>query len=108
MEKQFNEYFGNQLNELAERLGQKTESIENIIEDENALDEMEDIFMDIDRDFKSTCYDIFEKAEASAEWKEDEDMFSNIISVLKEVKENIIRMKREILDLVVPDFSMAC
>ena len=107
MKKQFNEYFGDQLDELAERLGQRTESIENIIEDENALDEMEEIFLDIDRDFKATCYDIFEAAEASDEWKANENMFSDIISVLKGVKENIITMKKEILNLIVPDFCMA-
>ena len=107
MGKQFTEYFADRLEGLTEKLNEKTESIENIIEGENALEEMEDIFLEIDEDFKSVCYDIFETAEASEGWKENEDMFSKIISVLKEVKEYIIRMKCEILNLIVPNFDLA-
>ena len=106
MEKKFNVYFSEKLDELAEMLSAKTEAIENIIDDDDVLDKMEAIFVRIDNDFKSTCYDIFEAAEKSEGWKENEKMFSEIITTLDEVKKNIIQMKCEILKLVVPDFSM--
>ena len=107
MEKQFNDYFGDRLEELAEKISYKTGKLERILEREDALEKTEIIFEVIDEDFKSACFDIFEAAEASGEWKENEEMFSRIHEALQEVKDNIIRMKFEILNLLVPNLNMA-
>jgi len=106
MQKNFNVYFSEKLDELAEKLSAKTEQIENIINDDDVLDEMEAIFITIDNDFKQTCYDVFEAAERSGGWKENDKMFSEIIATLDDVKKNIIQLKCDILKLIVPDFSM--
>ena len=107
MEKQFNDFFGDRLEELAEKISYKTQKLERILEREDALEKTEIIFEVIDEDFKAACFDIFEAAEESGEWKENEEMFVQIHAVLDEVKENILRMKFGILNLIVPNLNAA-
>ncbi|MCL2739737.1 MAG: hypothetical protein FWE47_00875 [Oscillospiraceae bacterium] len=107
MEVKFNDYFADKLEILAGKIEKQTVNLQEIIEDENALEAAQKIFEKVDYDFKNACFDIFEAADVSEEWREDENLLSNIKAILDEVKDSIVQMKYEILSLIVPSLHAA-
>ena len=97
----FSDYFADRLEELAEKLTAKVLEVETIIEDDNALDELEKIFIKIDEDFKSTTLEIFETSKTCAHGQEYEELLTEVYSIMQAVKDSIIRMKYDILELIV-------